>query len=314
MPFDYYRQRLYFSAAFFVMIMRVVFNMKRCAFLTMDSLANFFSYDTMTFKPLQKFGWEVGEVSWRNGNINWGDYDLVVIRSTWDYQDDPDKFLSVLQRIDDSTATLENSLALVKWNINKTYLRDLQEKGVKIVPSIFGKHLKSGQVNALFDNIDSDKIVIKPVISANADDTFKLDRLNMPLKLDQLEQVFRAKEYIVQPFRQNIVKEGEYSLFYFNGEYSHAILKKPKENDFRVQEEHGGILKSVEPDAIMQGYSRNIIKALDSIPLYARIDFVRNSNNYFELMELELIEPSLYFNMNADSAENFAIQLNKKYA
>jgi hypothetical protein len=117
---------------------------------------------------------------------------------------------------------------------------------------------------------------------------------------------------MIQPFLQSIIKEGEYSLFYFNGKHSHSVLKKPKVNDFRVQEEHGGMIKSILPKQQLMTIAQNIINKLSSIPLYARIDLVRNNENEFALIELELIEPSLYFNRDKDSAERFAIEFSKR--
>ena len=104
---------------------------------------------------------------------------------------------------------------------------------------------------------------------------------------------------------QTIVDEGEFSLFYFNNTYSHAILKTPSQGDFRVQEEHGGQLQKIEPDAALTEQAEKTLSAIDKELLYARLDFVRTSSGY-ALMEAELIEPSLYFNLDADSAERFA--------
>ena len=101
-------------------------------------------------------------------------------------------------------------------------------------------------------------------------------------------------------------KEGEFSLFYFGDTYSHTILKTPKQDDFRVQEEHGGRLKKVEPEKALQKIGKEILDQLEPQPLYTRIDFVRTAEDGFALMELELIEPSLYFNMDPESPERFA--------
>jgi glutathione synthase/RimK-type ligase-like ATP-grasp enzyme len=130
--------------------------------------------------------------------------------------------------------------------------------------------------------------------------------------MQKLEQIFSQSEFMVQPFMQNIVDEGEYSLFYFNGVFSHAVLKKPKENDFRVQEEHGGIFKSVEPTEQQKSIAKNIVGKLSVLPLYARTDLVRTDDNDFALMELEVIEPSLYFNMDSQSPERFAKAFNER--
>jgi len=104
----------------------------------------------------------------------------------------------------------------------------------------------------------------------------------------------------------NIIKEGEFSLIYFEGVLSHTILKTPRMNDFRVQEEHGGDIRPATAEPELLHISQHVIDSLSHIPLYARADFVRTEQNTFALMELELIEPSLYFRMDADSPMRFA--------
>ena len=278
----------------------------RVALLTMDSLENFYTYDKLLIEPMSKLGWDAEEISWRKENVDWNDYTAVIVRSTWDYQNDFKKFLNVLESINDSSAHLENDLELMKWNMNKNYLFDLETKGVKIVDTIWEKSFNSNNVHHYFSEFNSEEIIIKPNISANADNTFRLSKEKLIENMEKLEQIFSQREFMVQPFMKNIIDEGEYSLFFFNGEFSHCVLKKPKENDFRVQEEHGGKFRSVAPTQQQISIAESIINKLSTIPLYARADLVRNAQNKFVLMELELIEPSLYLNTDIQSPERFA--------
>ncbi|RMH71201.1 MAG: hypothetical protein D6675_07270 [Gemmatimonadetes bacterium] len=278
--------------------------MKPCAFLTMDSLTGYVCYDHYLYEPFQKRGWQVTPISWRTANVHWDDFRVVVIRSPWDYQTDPARFLKVLEEIDQSAARLENPLNIVHWNLNKRYLADLAEKGIPIVPTGWETTFDASRVVTYFETFDSTEIIIKPVVSANADNTFRLSQNRFEPELPRLQSTFATRDFMVQPFRDHILHEGEFSLFFFGGEYSHTILKTPKPNDFRVQEEHGGRLRTIDPeDKLLQ----RATETLAQIPplLYARLDFVRHAGD-FELMELELIEPSLYFNMDANSAERFA--------
>ncbi|MBU3004931.1 ATP-grasp domain-containing protein [Paraglaciecola arctica] len=278
--------------------------MKRCAFLSMDSLEDFFSYDTLLFEPLKKHGWLAEEVSWRNADVDWDLYDVVVIRSTWDYQDDVEAFLACLQRIEASSAQLQNSLKIVQWNINKRYLNDLQNQGINIVPTLWFDSFLLNEVQASFVHFDSPEVVIKPLVSANADHTYRLTPERLVQQRAQLEAIFANREFMVQPFLTGIIEEGEYSLFFFAGQYSHSILKQPQSGDFRVQEEHGGQLKAVQPNEEMLTASRHCLAALPEDVLYARIDLVRHKNE-FSVIEIELIEPSLYFNMDPESPQRF---------
>lgn len=282
--------------------------MKQCAILTMDNLDDFETYDHLIEPHLKQLGWQATMVSWHDKTVNWHDYHAVVIRSPWDYQDDAENFLRVLRNIEQSSAYLENSLAIVEWNIDKIYLKALEQQQVQLVPTLWREHFDQEELNGFFSHFKQEQIVIKPRISANADNTFWLSLENFQEKIPALKTAFANRNFMVQPFMENITNEGEYSLFYFNGQYSHAILKTPQNNDFRVQEEHGGQLKTIEPEANLIKHAQTTMAALakiHQIPLYARVDFVRHQQG-FALMEAELIEPSLYFNMDKKSPKRFA--------
>ena len=286
---------------------------KKCAFLSTDNLEDFFVYDQMLIEPLAKKGWLAEEISWKKSGVEWDEFDVVVVRSTWDYQQAPEDFLARLEEIDNSNAVLDNSLRLIKWNIDKLYLQDLESREVPIVPTLWFEEFDYKAVLKAFEHFDVQTLVLKPTISANADDTFKLTAHELAQQKHNLGALFKRRSLMVQPFMTSIVEEGEYSLFYFNGDYSHAILKVPKAQDFRVQEEHGGQLHSVEPDTGLIALAEKTMKALPELPLYARLDFVRTNDGYV-VMEIELIEPSLYFNMDDQSPELFADAFVSRYS
>lgn len=280
--------------------------MKRCAFLSMDNLDAFECYDRLLFDPLKTLGWSAEEISWRNKKVDWNQFEAVIIRSPWDYQQDPDAFLQTLNNIEESSARLENSLDLVKWNIDKTYLKDLEEQGFEIVPSLWGMHFEEDQIDQYYEQLETSEIIIKPTVSAGADDTFWIDHAEYESYLNILAETFDNRPFLIQPFMQNIIEEGEFSVFFFGDTYSHTILKTPQKDDFRVQEEHGGSLKKVKPEPILLTSARELLQNIDPMPLYSRMDYVRTPQNTFALMELELIEPSLYFNMDPESPQRFA--------
>ena len=280
--------------------------MASIAFLTMDSLDGFVSYDGLVRDILRERSFRVDEISWRAADAHRDHYDLVVIRSPWDYQQACDEFLGVLARIEASTARLENSLDIVRWNIQKTYLRQLEESGVTIVPTHWVENPSMSQLQQLFEQFGSDDIVIKPVVGANADDAFWL-------KPDSSVEIFRAAEHtfrnrlmLAQPFVKSVTTSGEISLIFFAGEYSHSVLKTPKPGDFRVQEEHGGQIQSFEPDREIIEFAIRTLRNVPGDTLYARVDVVLLSNNQPALMEVELIEPSLYLSYNRQSPKRFA--------
>ena len=284
--------------------------MSKCAFLTISNTKGWFIDDDLVHEPLRKLGWQIQNVPW-DKPYDWNDFDLVVIRSTWDYQDRLKQFMDVLDEIDQSKAKLLNTLQTVKWNYKKNYLFDLDRKGVEIVPTIKRSSLNKNDIENSFKKFDTHTLIIKPIISANADKTFKIP-VNDNADLEEIIGVFSSRECIIQPFMNNIIEEGEYSLIYFNGKLSHVILKTVRPGDFRVQEEHGGIVRAVtNPDPILMYAGEKAIKALPEMPLYARVDLVKTATDTFALMELELIEPSLYFRLHPDSATAFAECLDK---
>jgi hypothetical protein len=279
--------------------------MKRCAFLSTDDLSGFVADDDLAIAPLHALGWAVDEVPWR-ADVDWDAYDVVVVRSPWDYQADAEAFDAALQRIDQARALLCNSLPLMRWNMRKTYLRELEQRGVATLPTVWGAAPDADRLRALCDELATDEIVIKPVIGANADHTYRLPRDAADHVVTEVTRVYAGREFLAQPFLHDVVTEGEFSVIYFAGELSHTILKTPKSGDFRVQEEHGGVIRPVRAEVRLLERSAAAIAALDETPLYARADFVRTAADDFAIMELELIEPALYFRMDAGSAARFA--------
>lgn len=272
---------------------------KQIAFLTLTDRTGYCIYDALAIPHFAKLGYEAEEVPW-DSDVDWSVYDAALIRSTWDYTERSEEFFSALARIEASTK-LFHSLALVKWNAHKRYLREVRDAGAPLLPTRFGSELKDGDLADAFAAFGCDELIVKPAVSANARDTFRHPRGASSSMLLQAH----AGDYLIQPFAPEVVAEGELSLFYFGGELSHAVLKTPKAGDFRVQEEHGGILKSVTPSASAMKAAQLCLKAVPFELLYARVDLVRFEGRW-QLMELELIEPSLYFTLDAESPGRFA--------
>ena len=267
----------------------------------MDSLDGYVSDDELAIEPLRDLGCDVQTVSWRDTTVDWNSFNIVVIRTTWDYQRAPDAFLAVLQEIESSKARLENSLDVVKWNLDKRYLRELASKGINVVPTIWDGVYTHKSFDVWLDELNCRELIIKPTVSATAEHTYRMREFD-----PNLTDIFRTRAFMVQPFIEMIVSEGEYSVFYMGGEYSHTILKSPKTADFRVQEEHGGIISAVESTAKLRENARAIFDMLHPSPLYARVDLVRDAGDDFALMELEIIEPALYLRMDPGAPRRFA--------
>jgi hypothetical protein len=272
---------------------------RRAAFLTLEDRGSFVMDDDLAIDALARRGWHVDEIPWRR-EASWCEYACVVVRSTWDYQHDPAAFLRVLETIEANT-TLWNSVEVIRWNLRKTYLRELAARGVRIVPTTFGWGTAQKELREL-----QRASVLKPVLGANANDTFVVDGAQSESELIEIGNRFANREWMLQPFVGSVATEGEHSLFYFANRYSHAVVKRPKPGDFRVQEEHGGIISLQDAAAELRLAADAVMTAVGRQLLQARVDLVRLDDGSLAVMELELIEPSLYFRMDAGAAERFA--------
>ncbi len=283
--------------------------MPQIAFLTMDTLADFVAYDHLVVEELRQAGVSVQEVSWRHPAPNWSQYAAVVIRSPWDYQSDPQAFLQVLEHIELSSARLLNSLATVRWNIRKSYLRELQTAGHTVVPTIWLQSPTAAELAQLPDHWNCAETVVKPIVGANADNAFRLPRNPDPELLQQAVAAFQQTTALAQPFISSVTALGEYSLIFFEGQFSHAVLKTPAAGDFRVQEEHGGIIQAIQPPPEMIACAERSLQSCPQPLLYARVDLVLLPDGQPAIMEIELIEPSLYLSFDPPSAARFATSI-----
>jgi len=245
-------------------------------------------------------------VVWDDDSIDWSKYDIAIIRTTWDYTQKADKFLSVLNKINESGLTLFNPYLLISWNINKIYLKDLKSRGVPIVESFY---FDEDSFEELVKQTKAQKFVIKPRVGASAEGIKIVDKdeliafKNSNLSIDQ---------FFAQPYLEEI-HEGEISYFFFNNEFEYAIKKTPKKGDFRVQEEHGGVITEHQPTKAELFEAKKAIEAVkDFKPLYLRVDAVQTKNSWL-LMELEAIEPSMFFRVVKESANKFAKAIIKNF-
>ncbi len=286
--------------------------MKRAAYLVMEDAGDFVTDYDLSIEPMAALGWQVETVAWRSAP-DWNGFDAVYICTPWDYPEHLAEFLDVLGAIDASSALLINDQSLVLWTLEKTYLRDIEKQGGRIVPSTWFDDFVYADLSRLFSDYVTDKLVIKPTVGANAKDTFVLTDPVPAALVEKLRSTFAGRAFFVQPFIQNVQSEGEFSLFFFNGEYSHAILKTPEQGDFRVQEEHGAEIKPVQPPPALLRTAADLFAAIDPLPVYGRGDWVRGPDEDYLLMELELIEPSLYLRTDSGAPARFAAAFDQRF-
>ena len=224
-------------------------------------------------------------VSWDDPTADWSGYDAVVIGTVWDYWDRMEAFLPTLDEIAAQTA-LYNPPSLVRWNSHKSYLKDLETRGAKLIPTVWLETVTPKTAKAAFEKLGSDDLVFKRQVGAGAEGQH---RLQPDTPLPDLPHPM-----MVQPFLGSIQSEGEYSFIFIDGVLSHALVKRAKPGDYRIQSAYGGTEERIEPSSDDLSAACAIIETLEEPPLYARVDMVRGAEDQLLLMELELIEPFLY--------------------
>jgi glutathione synthase/RimK-type ligase-like ATP-grasp enzyme len=249
------------------------------------------------------FGRGIAFRAW-NAGADLSKFDLILPLIAWGYQRSPRKWFAALDAWEAAELPFANPIATLRWNTDKDYLLDLEAAGVAIVPTTESGALTNDDLAAARKQFGVERLVIKPAISGGADGTYLLGPTD-PIPFDVLE-----REMLMQPLMPAIASEGEYSLFHFAGQFSHAILKKPAAGDFRVQEQFGGHEVAVVAPAAALALAQAAIAAAPSLPLYARSDMVRGEDGLFRMMELELIEPSLFLEHAPDRGAMFAEAVN----
>jgi glutathione synthase/RimK-type ligase-like ATP-grasp enzyme len=266
---------------------------------------NVYLEDDLVKKALERLGLKVDRKSWSDPNFDWSSTRSILFRSTWDYFDRFAEFSNWLIKVSKVTQLL-NSADLIRWNIDKHYLLDLQKAGVHICETYFveaGTHIT---LKELHKKHNLDNFVLKPCISGAARHTYKIH----PQEIDQYETIFQeliAQEaMMLQPFQHNIVAKGEVSLMVMNGNYTHGVLKIAKEGDFRVQDDYGGSVHNYQATPEEIAYAENAVKSCPEMPIYARVDVFLDNQNRLALAELELIEPELWFRNHPEAADELA--------
>jgi hypothetical protein len=230
-------------------------------------------------------GMSLHDLAWDDQDVDWSSFDAAIIGTTWDYWDRIDEFHATLEQIGTSTK-LFNSAALVRWNSRKTYLREMETKGAKLIPTLWLDAAPPELAAAAFDELGSEDLVFKRQIGAGAADQHRLKRG------DPIPDMPHAM--MVQPFLKMIQDEGEISFIFIDGTFSHALLKRAAAGDYRIQSTYGGTELAISPSAGDLAAAISVISMLDDAPLYGRVDMLRGPDGRLLLMELELIEPYLY--------------------
>ncbi|KPF82608.1 RimK family alpha-L-glutamate ligase [Novosphingobium sp. AAP93] len=235
-------------------------------------------------------GESVTDIDWQAPLDAFAAFDAALIGTPWDYFDNRDAFLAKLDAIAALGVPVCNSPDVVRWNIDKGYLAELAERGVATIPTLLLDNPGRDEILAAFDHFDCDRLVVKRRVGAGAEGQFDFTCDNPPAADWRM-----GHAALVQPFLPGIVEEGEHSLIFIDGEFSHGLIKRPAPGDYRVQSLYGGWDTAVTPTPDDLAAAQKVIAGLPfPAPLYARIDLVRGPDGALLLMEAEVIEPFLY--------------------
>ena len=207
--------------------------------------------------------------------------------------------MRLLDRLEAERLPVANPVSVLRWNSDKAYLAELGQAGVAVVPTVEVAALDAASLTDARARLGAEEIVIKPAISAGADGTHRIAP-GASIPADALGQ-----RRLVQPLMQGILTEGEYSLFFFGGKFNHAIVKRPASGDFRVQTQFGGREAIWEPNEEALSLAAAALAAVPAAPVYARVDMVGDAAGKLHIIELELIEPSLFLNFAPDKGAAF---------
>lgn len=262
------------------------------------------SEDDKLLNFLKEKGLNIKKVIWNDQQINWENYSLAILKSPWDYFDLIEDFYIWLDQLEAKKVKLLNPIEVVRWNANKQYLQEIEAAGLKITPSFFVENKESVNLEHFFEKFNTSKLIVKPCVSGGAKNTFKVNEDNVTEVNQKLNLLIQDEDFIIQPFLPEILESGEWSFIFFNGVYSHSLIKQAKPGDFRVQPAHGGSVHPQKPTEELIAKAQQYVKLFAKDCLYARVDgtFV---NGEFLLMELELIEPFLFLNTEPENYERY---------
>ena len=278
-------------------------DVSRIGFVTCARWPALLESDAVAARALEARGVAVVPVPWNGPCPRAAALDALVLRANWDYHFTPEAFVAWLDGVERDGRPIWNPPALVRWNLSKRYLCDLAAAGLPAVATVVLE--APDMLPSVVRERGWRSVVVKPLISASAHDTMRVDAAETAGVVTMLRTGGLRTPAVVQPFVEEITSNGEWSLVFVEGELTHAVLKRPAPGEFRVQARLGGTAEiRVPPAQVVTGAGR-VLAALPERPLYARIDGVERPDG-FTVMEVEVNEPDLFFDLAPAAAERFA--------
>lgn len=276
-----------------------------------DYVQNILTEDGLLKKALESHGLKVIRKDWADPDFDWSSTKCAIFRTTWDYFDRFDEFKLWLERVEGEMQFI-NPISQIRWNMDKCYLKELGDKGIRIVQTVFVKKGEPRSLSSLIKETGWKDVILKPNIAGAARNTFKINADNLDQHEAFFSELIKTKDMMLQPFQYNIATKGEVSFMVMGGKFTHAILKKAKSGDFRVQDDFGGTVHNYEAPIEEISFAEDVVKACEPLPFYARVDVMWDNEDKLAVSEVELIEPELWFREFPEAAVVLADEILKR--
>jgi glutathione synthase/RimK-type ligase-like ATP-grasp enzyme len=261
---------------------------------------------------LAERGIDASPAVWTDPSVDWASFDAIVVRSPWDYFLRAADWAAWLERVDATGVPTLNPNKVLRWNSHKSYLQQLATAGVPVIDTVMTQGSARVDLADLLAGAGWDDAIVKPAIDGGARRLFRVRDAEDPQA--SFDELVAEGDVMVQPFLPSIVDQGELSLIYFGGELSHTVRKTAKPGDIRVQPVWGGGYELEGPTSEAIQIAERVFDAIDADLLYGRVDLVRGLEGTLQLIELEVIEPLLFLELDDAAPGRFADALAARIA
>ncbi len=261
--------------------------------------------DRLLTMALEKQGLNVARTNWDDPDFDWAETRCVLFRTPWDYFNRYDEFAPWLETAGKVTKFI-NPIEVINWNIDKHYMLELENAGINIPPTVFIEPGDTRTLGEITKELKWDEFILKPAISGGAWHTYRINTSNIPEHETIYKELIRDRSMLVQEYQNSILTQGEVSYMVIGRKFTHAVLKKGKTDDFRVQENFGGTVHDHLPTAEEIEFAQMVVEKSKPGIIYARVDVMLDNNGKLSLGELEVFEPALWLRKYPPAAEILA--------
>jgi glutathione synthase/RimK-type ligase-like ATP-grasp enzyme len=274
------------------------------ALATNQEYPNLLEGEVLPLEAFRKAGYEASPAVWNDPSVEWRQFGHIIIRCCWGYHRTVEEFYSWLDQVGALGVAVHNAPEIVLWNSHKRYLLDLQSRGLPVPETILVSRSDARPLQETLGSVSCDQVVIKPCYGASSEGVMKVVRGEVSEEAEaQYRKLLRSSDVLVQEFLPEIA-QGETSVVFFNNHFSHAVVKVPKTGEFRTNYDLGVTMHAVTLSTQQKATVERLYAQCEQDVLYARLDFVETANG-IRLMELELIEPYLFFDFKEGAADDF---------